>query len=477
MDWVHIANARNSALPFRKCSPWEKYCLFFIVLIGLLIRLINIDGNSYWNDEIWTVVTAQKSFFEIIRACVSDFHPPLYFLLLGCVVEVFGSDELVTRTVSAIFSSAAVIPFYLCVRRLSEPLGAILSATIFVVTSVFIFYAQEARQYSFLLFLHLCMSLVVIEKHKRTPVYWALIQSIVMSAMLYTHYFSLFLIMPAIAFDFMMVLKKKIDIKSVLSCYMSALVLFAPWLPIFFDHFNGGPSWLTAKSLTDWIQLQSIMLRSELATILLAFTVVLGLLSIPGTGCRSDRYFLLCVLFAGLVPQIFSVFISPVVHYKTAQFAIPAVYIIASLGGKRSAIRWIQLILLVIILFLISYGTFQTKYFIRDDSKQMWRQATKAVISEVQSLSNEVVIFSNRPQYFKYYFDRYSPPHSGGGGISIYQIDQFRDLYKKYQVAYLLIGHDLDKYKKFLDTQCTTYHCRLDQSFKGIWIVQVKDLR
>ena len=58
--------------------------LILLVVIGALLRLYLIADKSIWLDEAFSVALSQRLPHEIVRAAaLSDFHPPLYYLVLN----------------------------------------------------------------------------------------------------------------------------------------------------------------------------------------------------------------------------------------------------------------------------------------------------------------------------------------------------------------------------------------------------------
>jgi uncharacterized membrane protein len=129
--------------------------IFLILFFGLLIRLIALD-QSLWLDEAVTAnVISNYSYSEIItQFSPTDFHPPLYYLLMKLWTNIFGNSEIALRFPSIIFSLMTGWMIYLIGEKLKalkefkglEGLG-IWVAALFLFNPLIIYYSQEARPY------------------------------------------------------------------------------------------------------------------------------------------------------------------------------------------------------------------------------------------------------------------------------------------------------------------------------------------
>lgn len=121
-----------------------------IVLFAFMIRLYQLAKPSgLWLDEISSYFTTLYPIFDLNRHSI---HAPFYFILLKIWINIFGSSDFVLRLLSVILSLPAVVGIYLCGKELDlkkiSPL-AIFSALILATSSLFFYYSQEIRFYSF----------------------------------------------------------------------------------------------------------------------------------------------------------------------------------------------------------------------------------------------------------------------------------------------------------------------------------------
>lgn len=130
---------------------------FIGVALILLLQFLNARGllssYAYWNDEVFSVATAQSSWPSLFSVWViPDTAPPLYPVVLKLWISLWGSTESTTRLLSFIAATASlfIVSFY------SRKAGkvAFFSSIVYLGTSpVFSRYGQETRNYALVLLL------------------------------------------------------------------------------------------------------------------------------------------------------------------------------------------------------------------------------------------------------------------------------------------------------------------------------------
>lgn len=121
------------------------------IAYGCILRVMDLDAESLWIDELMSVFQSSHSYSFLLEAVRRDVHPPLYQSLLWAWMGLVGDSETAVRSLSTIFGLIAVGFFCWQVSRflsLSDALAAtaLLSASYFA-----IYYSKEARAYELLL--------------------------------------------------------------------------------------------------------------------------------------------------------------------------------------------------------------------------------------------------------------------------------------------------------------------------------------
>jgi len=119
--------------------------LFVALSIGLFFRLFYLDHQSFWRDEIISMVNAQKPAKEIFF--LSENFPPLYNLILHFQLSL-GSSEFIARLPSVVFGFGSLILLYILTKKMFDSSVAILSIFLLAINPLHIWYSQEARMYA-----------------------------------------------------------------------------------------------------------------------------------------------------------------------------------------------------------------------------------------------------------------------------------------------------------------------------------------
>jgi 4-amino-4-deoxy-L-arabinose transferase-like glycosyltransferase len=146
-------------------------------MVGTALRFYRLGANSLWIDELATLDLASHSLSDILRLSSSaNFVPPLYFLLVHGALQVFGESEVTLRLLSAAAGIATIPVVWLLTRDMTgNRLTADLAATLLALNPLHLWYSQEARPYSLLLFFS-CCALLALERAAQTNSarYWIL---------------------------------------------------------------------------------------------------------------------------------------------------------------------------------------------------------------------------------------------------------------------------------------------------------------
>lgn len=196
-------------------DPWAStgspraHSLLPVVLTGLLILFcLTMAGRglttaySYWSDELWSVAASQADWGVLIHDWViPDVHPPLYQVLLKLWIDVFGSGESATRSLSFLIAALGLVAaaFFSSGRGA----GRRLVTVAFLGTSPsFLFYAQETRSYALSLTLSTLMLGTALLLRRRTEHHEATLRwGFALSCLLLslTHYVSLIFVVVVLA--------------------------------------------------------------------------------------------------------------------------------------------------------------------------------------------------------------------------------------------------------------------------------------
>ena len=243
----------------------DRIWLILILFVAFGLRLFRLGEQSLWYDEGVTWMLSQmRSITDLIQWTAADIQPPLYYLLIWATDIQLGGSEWALRFPSVLFNTLTIPLLYILARRLATPHTKIslpfLTILIFAVSPLMIYYSQEARMYTLLVFEATLASYLLLKifdnrsQSPRHPFFYAL----TISAALYTHYFAAFLIVVH-GLYFGLILWQRGWTKSRLiqagQMFGLAALLFGPWLPTLFGRLGDDPSyWPGALKLDEAIR-------------------------------------------------------------------------------------------------------------------------------------------------------------------------------------------------------------------------------
>ena len=140
----------NEEIDIEELAPW---LVIFITLIGGGLRVLLLAKNGMWLDETVSVWLADHSLSDMLHWIVKiDPHPPLYYLLLHYWIALKGDTPYYARLFSALFGAGTIPMIYLIGKHMSGAMTGLAAAVFLAFSPYNIYFAQEARMYTFLTF-------------------------------------------------------------------------------------------------------------------------------------------------------------------------------------------------------------------------------------------------------------------------------------------------------------------------------------
>ncbi len=373
----------------------------------------NILTRAFWGDEAWSALISSLPIVDLITTTASDFHPPLYYLILHFWINLVGSGEVAIRLVSLFFWSVSGLTTYFLSRCLGmSKLWALLSA-MFVLFNPFIFvYAFEARNYTLFIFLSL-LSMWQFQKilngQGKAIVYLTL------SVLgLYTHYYMFFIV----GGQFLLVVLTRRDLwKKFLLLGVGFFVGYLPWLPFFFSQTKSvvGGYWIAPVTYEAIRDTAKVLIRGEQYTrfanelpLYFSYFLIIAAVKAFFTHKLLSKTTLLLILWFG-VPFFTPVLLSqirPIFFYRYLVIAAVPIMILAlwwsSEVGKTKTVSKFFLALSLIFLAVFLYTDFVA---FKNRSEENFRPLLKAIKSQ----PNDSPIFTTLPSFAEvvYYNNNY----------------------------------------------------------------------
>jgi hypothetical protein len=128
------------------------YGLMVLLLIYVVVRsMFAAAGKPFWFDELCTLTVATqgtwKGILGALRALV-DSHPPLFYKIEHWAWGLSPNKEIALRLPSILAFPCVLVCVFVYVKKLSGETVALLCAAFLLMTSLFQYYATEARGYS-----------------------------------------------------------------------------------------------------------------------------------------------------------------------------------------------------------------------------------------------------------------------------------------------------------------------------------------
>jgi len=357
----------TTKLSFRNSLPFIA-----IALLGIYLRLLFLNKNDLWYDEVWTLITAKESLIHI--------NPPFYFIFIKLWIRIFGISEFALRLPSVLFSFGSLLITYLIGKELFGRRVSFYALTIIGLSPFHLWYAQEARHYSFALLLGLTSSYFLLLWLKKRNLKYVLLYALFSTLSIYTHYFCIFLVFSQILSA--LIFSNLNWRKSLLPLF--PLLFFLPWISIFTSKiisFQKG-FWIakpTLKSLL--ITFENLILGYNgtetlyfLNNFLILILVIVFIFKIAQKKILIQELFYCLILSflpiatAFVFSQYFnSVYLDRCFLFFTPYFYISLSYIISKIEYKIFRVSVLTMILALLILSDINY--FSNKIYNKNNAQ------------------------------------------------------------------------------------------------------------
>lgn len=358
----------------------SKLYIFLVLLLSFVLRLIHLN-QSFWLDEAAQVIESARP-FKLQFQIVSDFHPPLYHLLLHFWMFL-GQSEIWIRLLSVIFAVLSIFLAYLFAKEFTDNKKALISAFLLAIAPYHIWYSQEARPYMLFILISLFSSYCLLKKK------WFLYTiSAILSV--YSFYFSAFMIVGHLAY---ILFQNKKLIKRYIISNLAAFLAFLPWLPFFSKQLQNGMS----GAFSGWSYVVSVSALKLIPLTLAKFVygrgtidnnIYYGLLILPVIlifiysvfQVSADRKgkSLLILFFTPLFFSFIASFFFAISAPQRLIFLLPLFFLIISKAADLTVNYWKIFLGVVIITSLLGIFDYYTNPNVQ---REQWRQAVNYINS------------------------------------------------------------------------------------------------
>lgn len=233
------------------CNNRYAQMLIVLTVAAFALRFYNLGFNSIWLDEGSTLGFARQSLLGIWESTAGgEFNPPLFYYIEHFML-IFGDSEFILRFVPALLGALTIPVFYFIGREICGRMGGIIAAALLTFSSFHVYYSQDARAYTTMLFFFsIAVLFYLIALRSDSLKHW-IIFGVFASLSFWTHFY-VFVAVGILILHALIVKREAIlkDIKSVNTIAAGLLAFIIVSLPLiyvtiglFFKRTAAAPTW------------------------------------------------------------------------------------------------------------------------------------------------------------------------------------------------------------------------------------------
>jgi mannosyltransferase len=248
------ATARATSPPDGAASPdqgntarWIVAAAVLVIAAGIVMRFVTL--SELWLDEALTVNISRLPLGDIPDWLRHDGAPPLYYFMLHVWTDVFGTSNLAVRSLSGVVSVATFVPMWFAGRRIAGRTGGWIAVLVLASSPFAITFGTETRMYSLVMLLVTVGYLAVRRLLERPSLGRQAVVALVTALLLYTHYWSFYLIAVVAALLVWQAWRgsdaeQRHAARSALVALVAGAITFLPWIPTFlYQSGHTGTPW------------------------------------------------------------------------------------------------------------------------------------------------------------------------------------------------------------------------------------------
>lgn len=231
-----------------RLSPPATAALGGLIALAAALRFALIGHQGYWFDEGNTVLLVHFSPGKMLGLIPqTEDTPPFYYCVAWVWARIFGFQEAGLRSLSATVGVLTVPVVYLIAAKLRCPRTGLVAAALAACNPLLVWYSQEARAYSMLVFFSALSLLAFVWLLQRPTARRALAWALAGALALATHYFAIMIVAPEAAW----LLYRQHRSRCTLGALAFVVAVGAALLPYALGQkATGHANWIAAAPLT-----------------------------------------------------------------------------------------------------------------------------------------------------------------------------------------------------------------------------------
>lgn len=370
--------------------------VFLIIILGIFLRWYNLNFEDFWHDEMvsFWLANPNLNFYETLNLIYESNLTVSFELFLKYFHLIFGYDIHLSRYFNLLISALSIYYFfkllennsYIFLKKNNE--YVIYLGLFLICLNIFhIRYAFEVRSYTLTFLLAIILINQIFKNEfikEKFSVFDYFKISIVVTAMLFSHAFSILIIISLNIYIFLLFVLKKNNSKNILVIFIINTLISIFFLYSYLKGISHTPDWITQIKPSFYTNFFfSSFFGSRIMGGVYFLILVFLIYSLFGKIIKNfgiNCFFLILIFITYLLPIIYSYVYSPILIPRYIFFIlIPILYLIAnlvfSLKGKRIKKIIISILLLLTFLNHFTENTFKQFYTIIYPSKPEVRRA------------------------------------------------------------------------------------------------------
>lgn len=363
-----------------------------------LLHMENVFNQSIWGDEGFSAILSTKSIPDILKIISRDTSPPLWNLTEHLAFKIFGTGEVVIRSLSFLFFALAVFFVYKIGTLLWNKKTGIFAALLTFLNPFFFIYAFEGRMYSIMslgVTASMYFFLKILKKEHRK---WDKVGYVISTLWaLYSHHFAIFaLFIQGLWFLWEFFFGKNLPADRrgkrailILKLFIAVGIGYLPWLyPLYTQtKMVTGGFWLGTPTIKDFFfmvkeylaagirneHLQVPLIKAELYNV--AFLVILFVLILRKWSKNlKDALFLLSWFLGPIIlTWLISQKLQSIFYNRYLLYTIPGAMLLVASNMRKYTVY-------LLIIVLIMFSIIDWNYFV-NPVKLPFRQLSYYVLS------------------------------------------------------------------------------------------------
>jgi mannosyltransferase len=222
---------------------WWAVPLVGVIVAAIIVYLIGI-AQSVWFDEAYSLTLAKSSVTQLIHLTSIDVHPPFYYLILKAWGTLLGWSDVSLRSLGALIAAGLVWAIALLVKQLFGVRAMIVTIPFVTLAPFLLRYDFELRMYALAAIIGVVATYVLVRatQSKKTQKKWWIIYAILIAVGMYTVYYIALLWIAHVVWLVLRARKNKQPIRKQpwFFAIIGSIVIFLPWLPVFFTQLTNG---------------------------------------------------------------------------------------------------------------------------------------------------------------------------------------------------------------------------------------------